>query len=157
MIEYNLLDIKEYLKEHYYPLVGLILMADAGEHELLTKALGSERAAFDLLAEAKTYGALTKQYPVSDFPIAVNEATDEVTKKEYRLAGIYLSGQKKFLSVRCSLKAEELKFKLTKEEKEKVEAFYSDLFNDLPEIPDSAALDRTKALRTQDAGLKVSK
>jgi hypothetical protein len=61
--------IKEYLKLHPYELVFAILMADAGEPEILEKIAGSESAAFNLLKQARAYGETARLFPIHDYPI----------------------------------------------------------------------------------------
>lgn len=148
--------IKEYLKLHPYEIVFAILMADAGEREILEKITGSESAAFNLLKQARFYGETAKIYPIHDYPIAVSES-GELSKMIFRLAGLLLVGQEYFYAVTCNRPGEvQPDYKFTKEEKKQLSDFIKLFFTESPETIDSPRLDSPVRAISKDLPLKKS-
>ena len=126
----QLIKITDYLRDHRYDLVLLLLLANDGDYEPLRNAI-PEKEGWNLLQEARGYGMLTKLHAPADFPIALS-SEGLLTKKIFRLAGLLMSSQESFMAVPTSLPGLKPEtFKLSKEDQKKVDDFYSALINPL--------------------------
>lgn len=94
------MNTKQYLRDHPCYLVAALALAAEGDSEILVKIYGGEKAAFDALQIAKTYGNTMKVHQSTDFPIYVSPA-GEITKIPERLAGLILSGIENFTVLYC--------------------------------------------------------
>jgi len=95
MIESKIVNIREYLAKNPDTLVTLILMADAGEREILVRVCGGEGAAFGLVRSALQYGENCKIYGIENYQIGLTTG-GRVAKQPHRLAGLLIVGIENF-------------------------------------------------------------
>lgn len=121
------ISIKEYLSANPSYLVAAIILADSGEPEILTRMVGGERAAFDLLKSARQYGADASIWTLQDFPIALTEQ-GIVTKKIWRLAGLLIAKQEFFFGMKCNRGIEPESYQLSSTDKAALDLFIANDF-----------------------------
>lgn len=154
MIETSTKNVKEFLFEQKLIFPALILMAHSGERDILERVLGSEEAAYSVVSNAKKYGDMTKNYGNYDYPISIS-LDGQLIKQPYRIAGLIMSGQKKFFSIKCGLPPEpQPDFKLTKKEKERLDAFFLSLIYSPPNTLDASSVDSSVAMSDLSAAKK---
>ncbi len=92
------INIKNQLKTHPNYLIIAVLLAEEGEISPLVEIAGSERAAFRLLQNARSYRGHMSVHKPEDFPISISP-NGEITKMPERIAGFILAGKEWFWSM----------------------------------------------------------